>query len=73
MSKKEPLTLDMVKEKSMSAIDIVQYFKPDWGKEECDFYLWEYTCYPFSTSVMVRHLNKRFLNYEEPIEPPTKL
>jgi len=70
MSKKEPLTLDMVKEKRMSAIDVIKYCKPDWTDEQCDEYICEFIIHNL---IIYGRLNEIFSNHKEPIEPPTKL
>ncbi len=58
----EKLTLKYAIENKFTPIDCVKYFKPEWTDEECDFYLWEFTCYPFSTEILIEQLNNKFLN-----------
>ena len=55
------LTIDYAIEHKFTAIDCIKYFKPDWTNEECDFHLWNETCYPFSTDIMMSQLNEEFL------------
>lgn len=56
------LTLKHAIENKFTPIDCVKYFKPEWTDEECDFYLWEFTCFPFSTEILIEQLNNKFLN-----------
>lgn len=56
-----PLTLQHAIDNKFTAVDCIRYFKPDWSDEECDFYLWEFTYYPFSMEIMIEKLNKYFL------------
>ena len=56
-----PLTLKHAIENNFTAIDCVKYFNPDWTDEECDFHLWEFTCYPLSMEIMIEQLNKYFI------------
>lgn len=57
----EILTLDYVKDQNFNAIDMVKFFNPNWSTEDCDFYLWEMTCYPFSTEILIEQLNQHFV------------
>lgn len=56
-----PLTLQHAIENKFTAIDCVRYFQPDWSDEECDYFLWSHTCFPFSTQIMIEQLNQYFL------------
>lgn len=56
-----PLTLKHAIENNFTAIDCVKYFKPDWTDKECDFHILEFTCYPFSTEIMIEQLNNFFI------------
>lgn len=56
-----PITLQHAIDNKFTAVDCVRYFKPDWTDKECDFYLWEHTCFPFSMEVMIEQLNKYFV------------
>lgn len=58
---KELLTIEYITANKMSFIDAVQYFKPEWTIEQCDVYLWEHTCYPFSTEMVIKQLNEQLL------------
>ena len=53
------LTLEYVLENKFTPIDCVKYFKPEWTVEDCDFYLWEFTCFPLSTEIMINQLNEK--------------
>ncbi len=54
------LTIEMAKE--MNYIDLVKHFRPDWTDEECEFYLWEYTCFPFGFKDVIKQLNEQLKN-----------
>lgn len=56
---KAPLTIEMVIANIMSANECVKYFRPDWTDEECDYYVWNETCYPFSTEKFIEQLNEK--------------
>ncbi len=56
-----PLTLEYALENKFKPIDCVKYFKPDWTDAECDDFLWEHTCFPFSNESMINQLNEHFL------------
>jgi len=51
------LTIDMANK--MPFIDWVKHFKPDWTDEECEFYLWEYTCFPLHFAETIKQLNEQ--------------
>ena len=54
------LTIEMAKD--MPFIDCVKHFKPEWSDEQCDFYLWEHTYFPFSTKeIIIKQLNEQLL------------
>lgn len=57
MSNKKPLTIGIAKSKK--PIEWVRYFKPLWSDEQCDYYLWELTCFPFSHEETINQLNKQ--------------
>ena len=60
---KEPLTVEYAIENKFNSIDCIKYFNPDWSDEDCDFYLWENTAFPFnSPKELIEQLNKVFLN-----------
>jgi hypothetical protein len=46
------LTIDMANK--MPFIDWVKHFRPDWTDEQCDFYLWEHTCFPFGLKELAK-------------------
>ena len=56
------LTIEHVIENKLTPICCVKYFNPDWTDEQCDFYLWEFTCFPFSTEDMIKQLNNELNN-----------
>ena len=56
------LTLEYALKNKFTAIDCIKYFNPNWTDEQCDFYLWEHTCFPFSTETLIKQLNSKFLN-----------
>lgn len=58
----EKLTLEYVEENKFTPIDCIKYFNPKWTDEHCDFYLWEETCFPFSTKMLIEQLNSKLLN-----------
>lgn len=46
-------------EGKMSWTDVVKYYRPKWSDEECDTYLWEETCYPFSSESTLLQINNQ--------------
>lgn len=60
-----PLTLAYARENLFFATDYIKYFKPHWTDEECDYYLWEKTCYPFSTEKLIEQLNEQLIEPEQ--------
>jgi hypothetical protein len=56
-----PLTLEYSLEKKFTPNDLVRYFKPELTDKECDWYLWERTCYPFDLKTTIEQLNTIFL------------
>jgi hypothetical protein len=54
------LTLEHAIENKLTPIDLVKYFNPEWSNEECDYYLWEFTCFPFSIEDVIKQLNDKF-------------
>ena len=59
---KKPLTEKHAIKNKFSGIDCIKYFKPDWTDEDCDFHLWNETCFPFSTTILIAQLNEEFIN-----------
>ena len=55
------LTIEMAMDivTKTSYIDCVKYFRPDWTDDECEFYLWEHTCYPFGLKEIIKQLNEQ--------------
>lgn len=58
---KAPLTIEYAIENKFTPIDCVKYFAPEMSDDDCDMYLWECTCYPFSVEIMINQLNEQFL------------
>lgn len=56
-----PLSIQHAIDNKFTSVDCVKYFNPDWTDEECDYYLWSHTCFPFSTEIMIEQLNKYFV------------
>jgi hypothetical protein len=54
------LTIDMANK--MPFIDWVKYFRPEWTDEQCDFYLFEHTCFPLHFVETIKQLNEQLLN-----------
>lgn len=57
----EALTVEYAIKNKFTFVDCIKYFNPSWTNEECDFYLWECTCYPFSTEDVIKQLNQKFI------------
>ena len=58
----EPLTIDYVTENKLYGIDLIKYFNTEWSDEECDFYLWEFTTFPFANiESLIIQLNNKFI------------
>lgn len=55
------LTMEYVEKNKLTPVEIIKHFKTEWTDEECDFYLWEFTCFPFSTEILIKDLNRRFM------------
>lgn len=66
----DPLTYQYAIENDFTPMDCVRYFKPEASDQECDFILWEKTCFPASTETMIAQLNQYF--EEQEAEPPTE-
>ena len=57
-----PLTKDYIIKNGLSGIDLIKYFNPEWTDNECDFYLWEFTTFPFSPiENLITQLNNKFI------------
>jgi hypothetical protein len=58
------LTIEMAMDISnkTSYKDWVKHFRPEWTDEQCEFYLWEYTCFPFGFKEIIKQLNEQLLN-----------
>ena len=57
----DKLTEEYAIKHKFNHIDCVKYFRPDWTDDFCNFYLWEKTCFPFSTEIMIKQLNEKFI------------
>lgn len=55
------LTAKYAIEKGMSAIDCVKWYNPDLTDNECDFILWEKTCFPMNTDIWLKQLHECFI------------
>jgi hypothetical protein len=58
------LTLKYAVDNGFTPIDCVKYFRPEWSDEECDFYLWNFTCFPMSIEDTIKQLNEKFITHE---------
>lgn len=59
----KPLTLEYLVENKMSYYDLIRYFNPRYSDNECDFYLWEHTSFPFSPiEQLIKELNNKFIS-----------
>ena len=61
---KEELTFEQAKKNKFSMIDACKYYFPDWSNEECDFVIWEKTCFPMSTVTALSQLYQLYLKRE---------
>jgi len=57
----EPITIEYILENKLTPVQCVQYFKPEWTVEQCDFFVWEQTCFPFDTVSFIKQLNESFI------------
>lgn len=62
MENKEKLTIEKAIELRFSAVKVVKFYFPDKSDEECDFILWEETCFPFSNEVMMEQIYAMYIN-----------
>lgn len=56
-----PLTLEHAIENNFNAIDCVKYFRPEWDNEYCDYFLYNYTCFPMSMEKTIKQLNEQLI------------
>jgi len=56
----EKLTTIRVTEGKFSWYDCIRHYYPDATDEECEYILWEETCYPFSTEKAIEQIWKYF-------------
>jgi hypothetical protein len=57
MSNKPPLTKEDTAGK-MSWAECIRYYRPDWSDEQCDYFLWNETCYPFDGETTLKQINE---------------
>jgi hypothetical protein len=57
----EKLTEQEALENKFSGLDCVRYYFNGISDEEADFILWEKTCFPFSTEMMLNQLYAIYL------------
>ena len=60
-NKMTELTIEMAMDiaNKTSYKDWVKHFRPDWSDDECDFYIWEYTSFPFGFKDVIKQLNEQ--------------
>lgn len=56
---KEKLTLEQAKD--MTWGQLIGYYFPKWTKQEIDWFIWNQTCYPFSTQKTLDQLYEYYL------------
>lgn len=52
------LTLQHAIDNNFNGIDCIRFFRPNWTDEECDHYIWNLTCFPFSMESLIKQLNE---------------
>lgn len=52
----DKLTQETAVEKKFTALDCVKYYNSEMSDKDADFFLWEFTCYPHSTGIMLDQL-----------------
>jgi hypothetical protein len=62
----KPLVFKDVIRNEMTYFDSIRHFRPDWTDKECHDYLWNMTCYPFSSEMVISQLNSQLGNTHEP-------
>jgi len=57
------LTIDMAMDiaNKTSYKDWVKHFRQDWSDEQCEFYIWEHTCFPLHFAETIKQLNEQLL------------
>jgi hypothetical protein len=61
------LTLETALEHRFTVVDCVRFFNNELTFKECEFILWEHTCYPYGFQLMIKQLNEYFEN-ESPLQ-----
>lgn len=61
----EEIAIDM----KLTPAQCVRYYKPDWSDQECDYFVWNQTCFPFSNETFLKQLYN-YLNKMEKNETP---
>ena len=59
------LTLDYAITNKFTPYDCVRFFNPKASDDLCEFIIWEQTCFPFSSEIMIKQLNETFKTYEK--------
>lgn len=59
---KGKISIEKAIELKWSAVRVIQFYFPDKSDEECDYILWEETCFPFSNEVMLEQIYEKYLN-----------
>ena len=54
------LTIDSVTENKYTWADCIKHYKPEATKEECEYILWEHTCYPFDAETTLEQIKEYF-------------
>ena len=60
---KEKLTLEKALELNLKWHDCIRYYKPDATDDECEFILWEQTCFPFDHETTLNQIYGLFKFY----------
>lgn len=59
---KPEIKLEEVLEKKMNWHDVVRYYNPTATDKECEFILWEETCFPFDHTITLKQIFDFFTN-----------
>lgn len=55
-----PLTLFELTIHKRTYIELIKHYMPEASDEYAEYYLWNETCFPFSTKHLIEQLNERF-------------
>lgn len=58
---KPELTIAMAANDFMSWIDAIRYYWPDHTPAQCDYILWNETCYTFSAELTLKQLYELYI------------